>query len=281
MTCAITNRKFQPAGEESIPFAVKGEFPHAASERIQVIDEACLRAIPTSFYEEAAKPGWIGLPVDFDHESYDPSKRSESAGWVVDIRREGDMLAAFTHLTDTGFAAVNSGRYRYASPAWLPKDLESLGGKRVRPLRLDSIGLTNQPNIKALPPITNRSAAVGSHSADTTRGGHRPRMIANRTTPPKLQRFGGRITALDCITDLKRATGLNFDQLWHSSAPFLNRFSNRDGALGGDAMWREVLDREQEAFDKTWNLWDRTGSDIKDRGRQIYRGCYESRSYEP
>jgi len=250
-----------------VQIAPLGEHPHSDDSGrtlVQVIDTSAVRAMANSFRPKVL--------VDQEHFSYNLSKSSEAYGWLLEVQPRADGLDGLIEWTDKGEEAVANSRYRFISPVWLPRDLEKLGGDRVRPLRIDSLGLTNTPNIKAIKPLLNRSRNA---SGQPLNGRQRPQMIANRATPQKLQWLGACITVPDCIADLKRATGLSFDQLWNSSAPFLNRFSNRAGALGGDALWQEVLDREQEAFDKTWSLWDRTGSDRKDRGSRLYKSTQQ------
>jgi len=59
--------------------------------------------------------------------------------------------------TKTGKEAVDGGDYRFFSSEYEPSDCVQLDGKRVRPLRLDGLTLTNKPSNKGGKPITSRS----------------------------------------------------------------------------------------------------------------------------
>lgn len=140
-----------------------GEFPHASSGLVQVIDPEALEQIANRF-----RPGTL---IDFDHFSYDPERPSEAAGWIDQVEVREDGLWAKARWSDVGRSALLNGRYRFVSPTWLPGDVVALGDSRVRPVRLDSAGLTNQPNLRGMAPLTNRSsspAAAGEVNATET-----------------------------------------------------------------------------------------------------------------
>lgn len=133
----------------------RGEYPLTIGERtfIQVIDDAALASMENRFAAEAGN-----VRVDFDHFSYDPEKSSEAAGWLNTVQVRTDGLWAQARFSDVGEVALSNGRFRFISPSWMPGDVESLGGGRIRPLRLDSAGLTNNPNMRGMAPLTNRDA---------------------------------------------------------------------------------------------------------------------------
>ncbi len=148
----ITNRsadgKFALPADGWWQLVPVGEYPHAETGLVQVLDEPALRSIANSF-----RPGIL---IDFDHFSYDPERSSEAAGWVDEVQVRPDGLWARARWSDLGQAALVNGRYRHASPVWRPQDTQSLAPQRIRPLRLDTVGLTNQPNLRGMAPITNR-----------------------------------------------------------------------------------------------------------------------------
>ncbi len=128
-----------------------GEFPHRESGFMQVLDREALAEMVNRF-----RPGVL---VDFDHFSYDTNRSSEAAGWIDQVELRDDGIWAKARWSDLGQAALLNGRYRFVSPVWMPSELERLDGNRVRPRRLDSAGLTNQPNLRGMAPMTNRQAA--------------------------------------------------------------------------------------------------------------------------
>lgn len=143
--------KFQQPADGWFQLAPIGEFDHAESGLRQLIDQTAVAAMVNSFAGEAL--------LDFDHFSYDPEKSSEAAGWITELQARETGLWGRVRWTDIGEAAVSNGRYRYVSPVWLRADVEALDGSRVRPLRLDSAGLTNQPNLRGMAPLSNRAAS--------------------------------------------------------------------------------------------------------------------------
>jgi phage I-like protein len=145
--------------------ASRGDHIHPGTGVTQVIDDVALQAICAQFQAAAAMPGFSGALVDYDHFSYDPRRPSEAAGWIIALKTEPGPIPqpglwARIRWTPEGRNAVQAGRYRFLSPVWLTGDCEALNDtdrKRMRPLRLDSAGLTNNPNLKDLAPLSNRN----------------------------------------------------------------------------------------------------------------------------
>lgn len=139
-----------------------GQFPHATGKVVQVVDEAAVKRMANRFRADAAQANFGGLLLDFDHFSYDPAKSSEAAGWIQDVEARADGLWGKVRWTPEGEAALKNGRYRFVSPVWMPNETLRLshnapnGWPQVRPLRLDSAGLTNQPNLRGMAPLSNR-----------------------------------------------------------------------------------------------------------------------------
>jgi phage I-like protein len=124
----------------------------------QVLDNKACESMVKTFNKEkeAAGANFPGLLADFDHFSHDDAHPSEAAGWIEDLQNRADGLYAKIKFSDVGDAAVTGGRYRLVSPVWKHRDCEDLGNDKVRPLRLDGIGLTNSPNIRGMRPLSNR-----------------------------------------------------------------------------------------------------------------------------
>ncbi len=137
----------------------RGEFPHGDSKLTQVVDDAALAAMVNRFQQDAAKPNFPGIRVDYDHFSYDTEKSSEAAGWIHGLQNRADGLYAQIQWTAGGKTKVEDGTFRLVSPTWLPTEVEKLGNRRIRPLRLDSVALTNNPNLKGMTPLSNRAEA--------------------------------------------------------------------------------------------------------------------------
>lgn len=188
-----------PAGW--IPLIPFGEHPNAAADVVQVFDRAAALAMIRAFARDAEQPNWAGVRMDYDHESEDLNKSSKSPGWITELAVRDDGLWGQVRWTPAGLAAVQGGEFRFISPVFNKSECESLGGKRVRPLRLAAAALTNCPNIKTQLPITNRRAPA-------------------RATPPAPARFtvdGDEQTArryLNRAQNLARVKGWRFERAW-------------------------------------------------------------------
>lgn len=136
----------------------KGEFEHKPTGLIQVLDEPAFENIVNRFNEDKQQPNFPGILVDFDHFSQDTKMPSEAAGWIEDLQNRDDGVWAKIRWSDKGEESVSGGRYRLVSPVWNRNDCETLDNGRVRPQRLDTVALTNDPNLKGLKPLSNRTA---------------------------------------------------------------------------------------------------------------------------
>ena len=136
-----------------------GNWPHS-SGFTQLVDDKSIQAILNAFGQDKAKKAVVHddgvLLADYDHFSNDADKPSEAAGWIEDLQNRADGLYAKIRWSDDGKKAVEGGRYRYVSPVWNREDVEKIDDKTIRPLRLDRVGLTNDPNIKGMKPLSNR-----------------------------------------------------------------------------------------------------------------------------
>lgn len=268
----FSNRQFQPASEEMVHAASMGEHSHPTG-RTQVIDEASCLAMELIFDNQSAQPNFPGLPVDFDHGSMDPKMPSQAAGWVRGLETRNDGLWARVAFTSLGDRMINDGIYRNVSPVF--DKVQDLGNSRVRPLRLASIGLCNDPNIKGMTPLSNRRGST-TNSPMNNRHALRPGLIVNRAMPVAMTNRGGVISLADFLGAIQRKRGGTFEANWEVARPLVNRFSNR-GHADTDALWREALTKEQAAFDATLNMYDTARAARKDRGGRLYKGVVQPR----
>lgn len=125
---------------------------------VQVVDAAAVQQICNRFAAEAQRPNFTGLLVDFDHFSDDTNRPSRAAGWVTELTNRADGVWGRIRWSAAGNNALVSGEYRLASPVWNRRDCEVIGKDRVRPVRLDKVGLTNSPNMRGMAPLSNRES---------------------------------------------------------------------------------------------------------------------------
>ena len=144
----------------------QGEHPNRRAGIIQVIDAAACASIVNRFNAEAAAPGFAGMLIDHEHFKHDEDKETVAYGWLMQLQNRVDGIYGQIRWTDTGKKAVDGGDYRFFSTEYDPQDLNILnrgesgagtsGPRRVRPMRLDGLTLTNANNNKGQKPITNR-----------------------------------------------------------------------------------------------------------------------------
>lgn len=79
-----------------------GEFPHASSGVVQVVDAAACETMVSQFQEEMKVGNFAGLLIDFDHFSLDSTAKSEAAGWVMEMEARESGLWAKIRWSDLG-----------------------------------------------------------------------------------------------------------------------------------------------------------------------------------
>ncbi len=106
---------------------------------VQVVDDEAVDNMVAAFDKE--------LFVDLDHQSYEGGS-SEAAAWIVKVWKDPKLgLMGTFRLTAKGADAIGDNRYRYLSPVWYLD-------KNQKPCKLDSVALTNRPNLPVRP-LTN------------------------------------------------------------------------------------------------------------------------------
>lgn len=169
----ILNRSFQLPADSWYEIEVEGEHVNLESNVVQVIDSAAIESICNRFEQASAAPEFAGVLIDYDHFSLDTDKSSKAAGWVEALRnrkREDGKLAleAKIRWSRSGEEDVKGGDFRFFSTVYpAPNECEQLGERKianrktplriVRPLQLDRLALTNDPNNKGGKPISNRT----------------------------------------------------------------------------------------------------------------------------
>lgn len=233
----ITNRsdKSSLSDADWYHLVPKGEFPHSAG-LIQVLDQEAMVAMVNRFNAEAASPKFAGLLIDQEHWSIDTDKSSEAFGWVKELVNRADGIWGRVAWTNLGNAALANKRYKFLSPVWMPNQLERLGNKRFRPLRLDSFGLTNNPNLRGMAPLTNR--AGDETPADKT-AVQKSKTMKSVATALGLSAEASEEAILAAVTQVKNRA----ESAEGALAPIRNRVSTLETELTGlrDAQIEEDL----------------------------------------
>lgn len=175
MNPLLLNREFKLPADGWIHIVPIGEFAHSSGV-VQVVDRAAVDAMANKFNADKAQPNFPGVLIDYDHFSDDPDKPSAAAGWIDEVQSRADGLYAKPRWTANGKTAVEGGDYRLVSPVFDRASATPLANreklKRLRPMRLLKVALTNDPNLKGMVPLSNRAgtdaAADSPNQTDRT-----------------------------------------------------------------------------------------------------------------
>lgn len=138
-------------GSFFVPF---GEYPHRVG--LQIFDRAAAESMVASHNSALSKlKRWAGVqsyPVYVGHPDVPGSKDTDKAayGWIHEMTVENDGMRFGVKYNDEGRALVANAKFRFYSPYWWM----AKAGKGLRPTRLISMGLTNNPNIP-VPALAN------------------------------------------------------------------------------------------------------------------------------
>lgn len=168
MNTRILNRAGKLPEDGWYQIETPGEHINHEAKVVQVIDDKAITSIVNRFTEEAKAPNFAGQLVDRDHFSSDPDKPSDAMGWTVELRNRNGIPEGRIDWTTAGQPLVEGKVYKFFSTDYRASDCEVLGkrivdGKSyrvVRPLRLDRLALTNDPNNAGGKPISNRQTAA-------------------------------------------------------------------------------------------------------------------------
>lgn len=164
MNTRILNRAGQLPNDGWYEIETPGEHFNPASGVVQLLDAQAFDAIVNRFQELAGQPNFAGLLIDQDHFSLDAEKSSEAFGWLLEVRNRDGHLEGRIDWTDLGEPAVKQKRFKFFSTVYDRSQVEQIGTRTiknrayplVRPLALDRLALTNDPNNKGGKPISNR-----------------------------------------------------------------------------------------------------------------------------
>lgn len=167
MKTIILNREFQHPADGWYQIETPGEHLNEKSGVVQVIDDVSVSSIVNRFNQEAddyqRKNGnpFPGMLIDHEHFKHQADKETRAYGWLMRMENRGGVPFGKINWTATGKPAIDGGDYRFFSSEYDQKDLHVLNREakppRVRPMRLDGLSLTNDPNNKGGAAITNRA----------------------------------------------------------------------------------------------------------------------------
>lgn len=249
-------------GEDWIHIVPRGEFAHAASGLTEVYDQDAIERILANFRATSGFQTFPGIYVGEEHFYYDNSRSTEAYGWIKNLRAGDDGIWGRVEWTDLGRQAVENRRFKFVSPVHLRGDVEFLDNQRVRPLAIDTVGLTNNPNLRGMVPLRNR----GAHDRDTqhqtkdtlmptildalglapdateTAAVQAVTQLRNRAENPDVTQYTQQIDSLTTERD-----GLRQRLATAELRPFANRIA------GQEPFWQDAYTRDPEGTLKALN----------------------------
>ena len=154
---ALSNQFTVAAGHLVIPY---GDHPHKAG--VQRFTRAAAEKLAAGFHGLAQRLGRLfgGNPIFVGHPD-DPAFANEHTdrkayGWVGDVQALDDGLHLIPKWSPSGEELVANAHYKWFSPRWAAVEIGREAGRVIlEPVRLVSVGLTNQPNIQGMAPLAN------------------------------------------------------------------------------------------------------------------------------
>jgi hypothetical protein len=192
----------------------KGTHPNRTAGLLQVIDDKACSTIVNCFNQDAAA-GKLShgreMLIDHEHFRHDPDKETRAYGWLTRLHNRDDGIYGQVRWSGTGQQAVDAGDYRFFSTEYDPKDLEVLNDatpRSVRPLRLDGLTLTNDPNNKGGRPITNRTG-TDNPALDVSK------QFADRIPTAALEAFFNAVGAIRKVGTRGTGVQIAFKHAWN------------------------------------------------------------------
>jgi phage I-like protein len=246
MQASILNRDFLRPTDGWYALEVPGEHPNRAADVVQVIDETAVASIVRRFNQEAEHyevqngVAYPGMLIDIEHFKHDAGRETRAYGWLVRMQNRNGVPYGQIRWTAIGQQAVDGGEYRFFSTEYDPKDLVVLNGtrpSRVRPMRLDGLTLTNEPNNRGGKPITNRS--TNKLLPGEIPGVPAPRVLGDMTeliSKASLDAWFKVVEKVQRTAATRSRQALTFTQSWHlAKVQFPEEYAAAFGAANGAA----------------------------------------------
>lgn len=118
-----------------------GNWKH--SKGMQLVDKTSAEKIRNSFMRSFDRI-W-GVPIYIGHPDDSPStKKPQAVGKIESICVTDEGIAVSAIYSEKAFEKISGGKLKWLSPRW---QMQKLQDGRFRPVRLISVGMTNNPNI--------------------------------------------------------------------------------------------------------------------------------------
>ncbi len=89
-------------------------------------------------------PIYVGHPDDAQYANQPGHTDTRAHAWITDVEKRDDGLYIKPKWSNTGKEIIENAHFKYLSPRWI---MRKLANGIYEPIRLTSVGLTNNPNI--------------------------------------------------------------------------------------------------------------------------------------
>ncbi len=107
---------------------------------MQIVDEEAAKKMGRAAIGNAIFP----IPIYVGHPDEDNPAKARAVGRIKRIIKTRDGIAVLAAYPQKTYDEIVGGKYAAMSPRW---KMQNIGGGNYRPVKLISVGLTNNPNI--------------------------------------------------------------------------------------------------------------------------------------
>lgn len=283
MRTAVLNREFKHPADGWYPIETPGEHPNEKSGVVQVIDRQAVASMVNRFNQEATdytrehgRP-FPGTLIDHEHFKHDSTKETTAYGWLMQLEDRGGVPFGRISWTATGQPAVDGGDYRFFSTEYDPKDLVNLNPgqtpARVRPMRLDGLTLTNDPNNQGGAPITNRKVATNPYGSHGTAEAHEAARQANQKLLADNQAAAKAEADARMAAEANRVGEFHLPALerWFEAVKNIMDIAEQKGgvSLGFDVAWTMARQQHPDWYDAAFGKVNADALDEKSAGAKV------------
>lgn len=226
---------------------------------MQVVDKIAGDKMRANFPSIIGQKLFRKIPVYEGHPDDDckKTKRAIAVGYVEKIVPLNDAIVAIIKYDEASYKNILSGKFSAMSPRW---QMESLPDGTYRPVKLISVGLTNNPNIPESGKILSYTSLTDSES-ETKFGLQKIKVIKESISDLTKK-------SIECI-DKSKALACIQKSISDSRATALLANAINKGAIASDEcpQWKEKLsknfsDAKRALIRKTANPSGYSASDI-------------------
>ena len=182
-------------------------------------------------------PVYIGHPDDPGFSGQNGHADTRAYAWITDMQAREDGLYVLPRWSQAGRDLLSNAFYKFLSPRWAMRHLD---GDTYEPVRLISIGLTNQPNIPG--------EAIANESKTGNVSASQRQLSEPETQTDEAEDSSSNAEAVEAL-DVLELIGVDPEGDWQAACRALAANARRWEAEGSElAQNTEELSAENERF---------------------------------